>query len=210
MKSPDIPDRERETAIDWSEVRRRMDTARASIEHGSAPTPEEKRSILKTRARALARKPEGGAAKEFIEIVEFRLALENYGIASAFVNEVYPLKDFTPLPGAPPFVLGIVNVRGRIISVVDLKKFFDLPEKGLGELDKVIILRNERMEFGILADVILGARRIPLDAIRNAPATITGIGAEYIKGITEQRTIILDAENILGDENIIVRQPALN
>jgi len=118
---------------------------------------QSKDSILKARARALAKEPEQAvAARSFIEITEFRLASETYGIESSFVREVYPLKDFTPLPGVPPFVLGIVNVHGQILSVVDLKKFFNLPDKGLGELNKVIILHNGRMEFGILADAVLG------------------------------------------------------
>ena len=77
-----------------------------------------------------------------------------------------------------------VNVRGQILSVLDLKKFFNLPEKGLGDLNKIIIIRNEMMEFGILADVIIGTRRIPLEAIQPPPPAVTGIGAEYLKGVT--------------------------
>lgn len=50
---------------------------------------------------------------------------------SEYVREIYPLKEFTPIPCTPPFVLGIINVRGQILSVIDIKKFFDLPEKGL-------------------------------------------------------------------------------
>jgi purine-binding chemotaxis protein CheW len=198
-------DQERQTRIDWNEVRRRLDTAGEALAQGAEPSPEEQRSILKARARALAREPvRADAAQEFLDIIEFRLASETYGIESAFVREVHPLKDFTPLPGTPPFVLGIVNVRGQILSVVDLKKFFNLPDKGLGELNKVIIIRDDRMEFGILADVILGTVSIPLDAIQPPVPTVTGIGAEYLKGVTEDREIILDAAKILGDEKIVV------
>ena len=88
-----------------------------------------------------------------IEIITFTLATETYGVESAFVREVYPLKEFTPLPGLPPFIFGIICVRGQILPVVDLKKFFNLPEKGLGEMNKVIILGNGQMEFGIMARV---------------------------------------------------------
>ena len=198
-------DQERQTRIDWNEVRRRLDTAGEALAQGAEPSPEEQRSILKARARALAREPvRADAAQEFLDIIEFRLASETYGIESAFVREVHPLKDFTPLPGTPPFVLGIVNVRGQILSVVDLKKFFNLPDKGLGELNKVIIIRDDRMEFGILADVILGTVSIPLDAIQPPVPSVTGIGAEYLKGVTEDREIILDAAKILGDEKIVV------
>jgi purine-binding chemotaxis protein CheW len=164
-------------------------------------------AVLKTRARALAQEPPMAAlAGTFLEIIEFRLASETYGIESMFVREIHTLKDFTPLPGVPAFVLGIANVRGQILSVVDLKKFFNLPDKGLGELNKVIILRNKQMEFGILADAVLGTRSVPQEAIQPPPATVTGIGAEYLRGVTKERVIILDAQKILDDEKIIVNE----
>jgi purine-binding chemotaxis protein CheW len=172
------------------------------------PMTQNQNAILKARAQALAQEPPKAAlAETFLEIIEFRLASETYGIESSFIREIHPLKDFTPLPGVPSFVLGIANIRGQIISVVDLKKFFNLPDKGLGELNKVIIIRNSRMEFGILADGILGTRSVPLDAIKATPATVTGIGAEYLKGVTGTRVIVLDAEKILNDEKIIVNEP---
>ena len=172
-----------------------------------APINLNQAAILKLRARILAQEPKKASMEEtFIEIVEFRLASETYGIESLFIREIHPLKDFTLLPGIPPFVLGITSVRGQILSVVDLKKFFNLPDNGLCELNKLIILHSCRMEFGILADAIIGTRSVPLDAIRLPPATITGIGAEYLKGVTGERIIILDAGKILDDKKIIVNQ----
>lgn len=195
------------TSIEWSEVHRRLETARAALERGLTPSPEEKKQILRARAKALAREPEGeGAAQEALEIVEFLLAYERYGIESSYVREVYPLKAFTPLPCTPPFVLGIINVRGQILSVIDIKKFFDLPEKGLTDLNKVIILRDEKMEFGILADAILGVRSIPLEEIQPSLPTLTGIREEYLKGVTGERVVILDAEKLLSDKEILVHE----
>ncbi len=194
--------------IDWSEVHQRLENARRILEQDTVASAQESHTILRARAHV----PAGTAAcdrrAEFLEIIEFRLVSETYGFESAFVREAYPLKDFTPLPGVPPFVLGIANVRGQILSIIDLKKFFDLPEEGLGQLNKLIILRDEQMEFGILADEILGARSIALDAIQAAPPTISGIGAEYLRGVTAERVIILDGEKILNDERIIVHQQA--
>jgi purine-binding chemotaxis protein CheW len=166
---------------------------------------EKKRDILKARAQALALKKKDEPAKQdLIEIVEFSLAFEKYGIETDYVREVYPLKDYTVLPGLPNFVLGIINVRGQIISVIDLKKFFNLPEKGLGELNKVIIIKNERMKFGILADIIHGTRLVPFDTIRASLLNISDIGSEYLKGITKEHLIILDTKKILEDEKIII------
>jgi purine-binding chemotaxis protein CheW len=195
--------------INWSEIHQRVEAAREALAQGAAPSSSESRAILKLRARALARgRQQEGLAKASLEIVEFSLASETYGLESAFVREVYPLKEFTPIPGLPPFVLGIVNVRGQILSIVDLKKFFDLPDKGLGQLNKLIILRGEQMELGILADDILGARSIDREALQAAPPTVSGIGAQYLRGVTAERVIILDAEKLLSDEQIIVQQEA--
>jgi purine-binding chemotaxis protein CheW len=178
-----------------------------SQSHKVMISPEDKKSILKARAKALAvEQTDEFAQKEFIEIIVFSLVSETYGIESKFIREVYPLKDFTTLPGVPSFVIGIINVRGQIISIVDLKKFFNLPEKGLGALNKVIIIRNEKMEFGILADIIHGTRLVSLDSIHESPVEVNGIGAGYLKGVTGENIIILDAEKILGDDKIIVNQ----
>jgi purine-binding chemotaxis protein CheW len=165
------------------------------------------RSILKKRAVAMAAEPEQvRAASAITVIIEFTLAAECYGIESSFVREVYPLKDFTPLPGVPSFILGIVNVRGQILPLVDLKKFFNLPENGLGQLNKVIILQNKLMEFGILADEVIGTKVIYNEDILSVPNNITGIGEKYLKGVTKDRLILLSAENLLADKNIVVNE----
>jgi len=95
-------------------------------------------------------------------------------------------------------------VRGQIIPVIDLKKFFNLPEQGLTELNKVIILHNDQMEFGILADLVHGTQRIESDEIRKAPHTLKGIGFEYLLGVTKDKLIVLNAGRLLNDENIVV------
>lgn len=194
-------------AIDWREVERRLEAARIAIEHVWAPSPEETQKILKARAQALAREPmPAEAADKHIEVVEFVLAHERYAIESHYVREVAPLENLTPLPCTPAFVLGIVNVRGEILSVIDLKKFFDLPEKGLTDLNKVIVLQSGNMLFGILADVIAGVRCIPLTGIQPSLPTLTGVREEYLKGVTAERIVVLDAEKLLMDESIVVQE----
>ncbi len=200
--------------IDWTDVRHRIESAQTLNEKGWTPTPEEKKKILKKRAQDIAQEPKKEEVEEYIEVVEFLLAYERYGIESSYVREVYPLKEFTPLPCTPPFVLGIINVRGRILSVIDIKKFFDLPEKGLGDLNKVIILHSEGpvlsevegMEFGILADVVLGVHNVLLSELQPSLPTLTGIREEYLKGVTGERVVILDAEKLLSDKKIAVHE----
>jgi purine-binding chemotaxis protein CheW len=166
---------------------------------------KEIRAKLKERARVMAKEAvEKKSVSEATEVITFSMVTETYGIESAFVREVYPLRDFTPLPGVPSYVLGIINVRGQILPVVDLKKFFNLPEKGLGELNKILILDNGKMEFGILADVVHGTQSIESEDIRIVPPTVTGIGEEFLKGVTTKNLIILNCERLLTDKSIIV------
>ena len=193
-------------AIDWSEVRRRLESARAAIERVRAPDAGESKRILQARARALARDTGTAAAADALEVVEFLLAHETYAVESRYVREVYPLEDMTPLPCTPAFVLGIVNLRGEILSVIDIKKFFDLPDKGLTDLNQVIVLQSDGMLFGILADAILGTRRISMAEIQPSLPTLTGIREKYLKGVTPERTVVLDAAKLLTDETIIVQE----
>ncbi len=195
-----------QTSVDWNEVRKRLKKVQAVIEQGWAPGPEEEKKILRARAGVLATEPEKKTAGEEIEIVEFLLAYEKYGVDISYVREVYPLNDLTPVPCTPPFILGIINVRGQVMSVIDLKKFFDLPEKGLGDLNKVIILRSDAMEFGILADAVLGVSSVLVSEMQPSLPTLTGIREEYLRGIAKDRTVILDAEKILSDKNIVVKE----
>ena len=195
--------------IDWEELRRRLEIGRVALETGLATGVEDKRKILRERAQALARPAAKEiSAQEQIEVVEFLLAHERYAIESDYVREVYPLKELTPLPCTPPFVLGVINVRGQILSVIDIKKFFDLPEKGLTDLNKVIIVQSGNMQFGILADVILGIRQIAHHDMQPSLPTLTGIRGEYLRGVTKDRLIALDAGKILSDKNIVVYEEA--
>ena len=186
-----------------------MESRQRQAQAGATSPEEERRKTLKARARALAREDDGGASdRRFIEVLEFLVSTERYAFESSYVREVYPLKELTPLPCTPSFVLGIVNVRGQILSVIDIKKFFELPEKGLTNLSKIILLHTDNMEFGILADVILGVSRLSIDDIQPALPTLTGIREEYLIGIAKERVIVLDAKKLLTDKNIIVHEEA--
>jgi purine-binding chemotaxis protein CheW len=163
--------------------------------------------ILRARAQALARAPRPApAAGTMLELLEFGLATERYALESRHVQEVHPLRELTPLPCTPPFILGIVNVRGRILPVLDLKKFFDLPERGLTDLHRIILVRGHGLELGLLADVIVGVRSVAADSLQPALPTLTGIRADYLKGISEERLVVLDLDRMLCDPKIIVHE----
>jgi purine-binding chemotaxis protein CheW len=194
-------------AIDWAEVRARLGAAQAAGDQAGTPGADGTGRILRERALALAAEPgRTQALDQNIEVVEFLLAHERYAVESSYVREVYPLENLTPLPCTPAFVLGIVNLRGEIVSVIDVRKFFDLAQTGLPDLNKVIVLESGNMVFGILADVILGVRRIALAEIQPSLPTLTGIREKYLKGITPERTVVLDAGKLLADEEIVVQE----
>lgn len=172
-----------------------------------SPLTAEARRILRARAQALARPAqEAPLAEGVLEVLEFRLAQERYALETPCVREVYPLKDLTPLPCTPPFVLGIVNVRGRIIPVIDLKKFIDLPDEGLTDLHRIVLVGTGDLELGLLADVIVGVRSVPVESLQPSLPTLTDIGSEYLKGVTAERLVVLDLARILADPKIIVHE----
>ncbi len=170
-------------------------------------TQEEKRTVLRSRAKKLAQEMEKrGADADYIDVLEFLLAHETYSIETMFVQEVYPMTELTPLPCTPAFVFGLINVRGQILTVIDMKKFFDLPERGITNLNKVIVVRKDAMELGILADEIIGIRNIPVSDLQPPLSTMSGIHAEYLKGVTGERLIVLDMERFLTDRKLIIQE----
>lgn len=204
-ESPKNPPLKQTKVVDWDKLRQRLDAARAHV--GGELTPEGKQEILRKRAKVLALQLEQDQdAGTRLDILEFLLSYETYAIEMRWVAETYPLKELTPLPCTPAFVAGIINVRGRILSVIDIRRFFDLPEKGLTNLNKVIIVHNGEMEFGILADEILGTRSIPQSEVQPSLPTLIGIRDEYLKGVTRERTAILDGAKLLSDKNLIVHE----
>jgi purine-binding chemotaxis protein CheW len=170
------------------------------------PDIEKTQRILKARAQALAQPLANEDRVERLEIIEFMLAGEIYAIEAQYVREVFPLESITPLPCTPAYVLGIVNVHGEILSVIDIKIFFNLPKNGLPEQNKLIVLNSAEMRFGIFADALLGVRYISVTEIQPALPTLTGIRQQYLRGITAQNTVLLDAEKLINDKQIIVQE----
>lgn len=191
-------------SVDWKEIHKRLDRLQRSIDGNWQPDPDHVQHTLHERARNLATpQHEDSAPEQTLELIEFSLARERYGIASAFVREVCQLTHLTPVPCTPDFVAGIVNVRGEVISVIDIRKFFSLPEMGITDLNKVIILHSEKMIFGVLADFIVEVHAIELAAIQPS-ANISGIRAEYLQGVTPEGLAVIDVEKLLTDKNIVV------
>lgn len=192
-----------DASIDWGRVHARLAEATRALDEHAVPSPAARRAVLEARARALAIPPPAGVGAS-IEVLEFVLAGERHAIESAWVREVVPLRELTVLPGTPAFVLGIIHLRGEILSVLDVRTFFGLARKGLTDLDKAIVLDDGKMRFGILADRIVGIRRIPLVDVQPPLPTLSVIRPDYLLGVTREREVILDGRKLLADPSIVV------
>ncbi len=190
--------------VDWAQLRARLARAEAALAE-PALDDATRRRILQARARSAAREPGADDGAQSLEVIEFLMGYEHHAIGTALVQEVIALRELTPLPGAPRFVAGIVNVRGRIVSVVDLKAFFGLPARGLPDLNRVLVVSDGRIEFGLLVDSVTGMRRVRLADLQPPLPTMSGVRARYLLGITPERLAVLDVERIVGDPDIIVR-----
>lgn len=165
------------------------------------------REILRARARALASPADPGRANgTLLNLIEFRLANERYAVEQRYVREIHPLKTLTPLPCVSSFIRGIINIRGQIIPVIDIRRFFDLPEAGITDIHAVVHVSADDVQFGILADWIVGVREMPASELQSALPTLTGIRASYLKGIADGSLIILDTLAMLLDPRIQVNE----
>ena len=191
---------------DFAEINARISAWGATLDLGFHLGDEDCTKVLAERARLLAREPDCSEEGESIDVVEFMLGDESYAFESSYVSEVYPLRDLTPLPCTPPFVLGIVNVRGQILSVIDLTQLLDLRNREPGEGAKIIILNAQGSRLGVLADRLIGVRSIRTDQIQTSLVTLTGLRAELLKGVHSEGLAIMDAAAIISDPRLVVNE----
>ena len=172
----------------------------------SRPREEVKR-ILRERAEALARPvEEARTPAEPLELLVFSFAGERYAIETAYVMEVIPLRELTPVPCTPPFILGVVNHRGRILPVLDFRRLLDLAEQGVAEGSRVVAVDAGGMSFGIFADAVSGVERIGAHEVAPPPATLAGDPQAFLLGVTEEMIAVLDMEKIASGKKIVVHE----
>jgi len=166
---------------------------------------DQEREILKGRARGLAVVPATLPGDgELVHALRFSLGAETYAVENRHIREVLPFPRVTPLPCVPSFVRGIINVRGRIVSIIDLKSILGLPDTGFSPTCSVIILQSPDVEFGLLADEISGLAAIPISSIQPSLPTLTDVRAEFLLGVTAEGLVLLDAEKLLSDKKLVI------
>ncbi len=199
--------RPRPAAIDWKQLHARLARARQATEESVRLSPERARAVMGERARLLARvPPRAPEADEVLEVVTFALAGEHYAVETSHVREVVRFGALTPVPGAPDFLAGLVNLRGEILAVFDLRRFFDVADPGRSEQARVIVLGGERAEFGVLADAVHEVTTLRVEEVREPPASVAGAGRDYLRGVTTGALIVLDGAVLLDDRRLFIDQ----
>ena len=195
------------TPVDWDEVRRRLSSTEQMLDEDFSPSAQAQERILEERARLLAQEPQTESDAQTWEVLGFSIADVRYALEAEWVREIVVLKELTPLPCTPPFVQGVVNIRGRIVSAVDLRCFWGVPELGIVDFHRIIVLHGHGMEFGVLADTIEGVAQVSEKDLRHEAAALpSGIPAQFVKGVASGHGILLDAERLLCDPRMVVAQ----
>ena len=174
------------------------------MQEGVNRIDESVQKILEERARKIALPDAGETEAGIVEVLRFQLAYQEYAIEMRSVREVILTGEITPVPGAPPFISGICAARGQIISLVDLRVLFSLPEKGLTDLNRVIVITDGHITFGILADKITGLGSIPSYLILAPDPGMAPSWKQYLKGYVGNTLTVLDAPAILADPALVV------
>ena len=137
-----------------------------------------------------------------LQCVTFTLEDEIYGINVMQVQEVLREVEVAPVPGAPDYVLGIINLRGNVVSVIDARTRFGLPVKASDETTRIIVIEAQQQIIGILVDSVAEVVDVKRDEIDTAPNVGTAETAKYIDGVVsrgEKLLILVDLNKLLND-----------
>lgn len=184
--------------IDWPAYKARMQRALQSPEISETAV----REMLAERSRRLAQRQETAERRDAMAVLAFRLGRERYALETRFILEVRRLTEFTPIPGAPGYVVGATNLRGDIVAVFDLRLFFGLSSSGMLDRSQLIFIGGEGPEFAVIADVVEGLTEIESadfvpDAVFDAER-----GRDSVRGITKEAMIVLDGDALKSEPRL--------
>jgi purine-binding chemotaxis protein CheW len=135
------------------------------------------------------------------QLVVFDLANEVYGVDIAVVREIIRMQPVTKVPGAPAFVEGVINLRGKVIPVIDLRKRFGLSASGYTKESRISVVEIDQHDIGLIVDGVSEVLRVPASAVEPPSSVITSIEASYLRGIAkldDRLVILLDLNQILN------------
>ncbi len=140
---------------------------------------------------------------EVIQFVTFVLKDEVYGINVMQVQEVLRVTEIAPVPGAPSFVLGIINLRGNVVTVIDTRSRFGLPSTEVDDSSRIIVIESEKQVVGILVDAVSEVVELQMGDIDAAPNVGNEESSRYIQGVATRENsllILVDLNKLLTDE----------
>ncbi|BBM68963.1 chemotaxis protein CheW [Rhodothermus marinus] len=147
---------------------------------------------------------------QILQLVSFLIENEEFGVDILNVQEIIRPVDITRVPNAPAFVEGVINLRGRIVPVVDLRKRFNLPRRERDKNSRIIVVELGDKIVGFMVDAVREVLRVDAGVIEPPPELAIGIDAHYITGVAkldDRLLILLDLERILTDEEKHRLQP---
>ncbi len=180
----------------------------------TSPIDQSPEQILARRAQALAQVRQKDAdGGQVLELISFPLGNERYAIPIDMVLEIQPLKSWASVPCTPDFVIGAVNLRGRIYSLMDVARFLGLRPRSLSDSAHILLVHGEnphldptRIELCLLADALPQDERVHLSNLDTASSTLSSHTQEYIQGVTRDMLIVLDLKRLLASADIIVSE----
>jgi purine-binding chemotaxis protein CheW len=139
---------------------------------------------------------------ELIQIVVAGLSSEEYGIPITQVQEIIKIPAITKIPNMPDFIEGVINLRGKVIPIIDLKKRFGLEIKKGTEDGRIVVTNTQNQSVGFIADFVSEVIRVDASDIDPVPTIISSVSSEYLNGVCklDKRIIILlNIEKVLSD-----------
>jgi len=139
--------------------------------------------------------------EQILQLVTFTLEKEEYAVDILSVQEINRITEITKVPNAPDYVEGVINLRGKVIPVVNLRKKFGLDIRETDDSSRVIIMDIQGVTYGLVVDSVSEVLRIPTNIVEPPPPMASGMSSMFIKGIAklENRLIILiDIDKFLG------------
>ena len=141
---------------------------------------------------------------ELLQLVSFMIGNEEFGVDILSVQEINKMTQITKVPNAPDFVEGVINLRGRVIPVIDLRTRLKLSKKEHDKDTRIIVVDIENKTIGFIVDAVNEVLRIPLNITEAPPEIVTGIDSDFIKSVgkLEDRLLILiDLNKILSSSD---------
>lgn len=141
-----------------------------------------------------------GASTELLQLVSFRLDEEEFGVDILKVQEIIRMVDITRVPNSPDFVEGVINLRGRIIPVIGLRKKFGLAAREADKLTRVMVVDVDNRTIGFIVDAVSEVLRIPRSTVEPTPSMVSSVNTEYISGVgklEDRLLILLDLNRLL-------------